>query len=141
MWECTHLKSKGEAGQWGRKSGKGWQRSFKKSLQHNTLSLVWLKLVPHRTGALISVVMYFSLCSKGRSKNFPLTSLMLLITSSEIPWFISCINQTKWNWFYFHIHIIEDCSTVYRWTKLLTRFTYVAHSYKVSLIFHQVQEN
>lgn len=72
-----HLRSMGDEGQKGRTSDKGWQLSFKKSLQQKTSSLVWLKLVPYLTGERKSVDMYFDLSSNGSSKNLLLTSIML----------------------------------------------------------------
>lgn len=98
-WASSHLISTGEEGQWGRTSGKGWHISFKKSLQQNTLSLFWLKLVPYRTGACISEDMYLALSSKGSSKNLVLTSIMLLITSLGMPWFTNCMNPQITNYF------------------------------------------
>lgn len=88
----SHLMSTGEEGQWGRTSGRGWHISFKKSLQQNTVSLFWLKLVPYRTGARISEDIYLALSSNGSSKNFVPTSIILLTTSLGMPWFTSCIN-------------------------------------------------
>ena len=92
---CPHLKSTGEEGQNGRTPERGWQLSFKKSLQQNTRSLFWLKLVPYLTGAYISVDMYLDLSSKGSSKNLLLPSTMLRITSFGIPWFVNCIHTNK----------------------------------------------
>lgn len=88
-----HLRSTGEEGQQGIVSDKGWQLSLRKSLQQNTSSLFWLKLVPYLAGEAISFDMYFDLSSKGSSKNILLRSVILKIASSATPWFINCINQ------------------------------------------------
>ena len=74
----------------------GLHISFKKSLQQNTSSLFWLKLVPYLTGDCMSEDMYLALSSNGSSKNIVLTSIILLITSLGIPWFTNCVNQQKY---------------------------------------------
>lgn len=93
MSRTNHLRSAGEEGQKGRTSDKGWQLSFKKSLQQKTSSLFWLKLVPYLTGERISVDMYLDLSSNGRSKNLLPTSIIFSITSLGMSWFTNCTNS------------------------------------------------
>ena len=93
----SHLKPRGEEGQKGRTSGRGWQLSFKKSLQQKTPSVFWLKLVPYRTGDRISALMYFALSSNGSSKNFLLALIMLSMASLSIPWFTNCTQPKTTN--------------------------------------------
>lgn len=87
MYCERYLKSAGEEGQNGRALEIGWQLSFRKSLQENTLSFIWLKLVPYLTGFRMSDDIYFDLSSNGSSKNLLTTPTISLITSIGMPWF------------------------------------------------------